>query len=208
METYLKYLFEGVIHFNKPTDNMRVVLKATFPNYKGKKFEVVVDNFPTKIDSYWDEGTRTYFSFFDIASKKIYDIGSNHPLFEPNKPRVYSNPLPGVILVSHIIFQGKDIGVTFYVLRDDYEWLAGAPQLNNSDQLTNNQKIVLYYTKSLKSSYAGIKDLRFHEANREKKISKEDWFDAKNWLIKNGYLNSAGAITIKGRNAMEGVNRV
>jgi len=205
IKTYEKYLNEGVIHVDKLTDAMKLVLKITFPSYRGRRFKVVVDDFPTSIDSYWDGGSKTTYSFFDISSKRIYNVGSNHPMFERDKPRTFSRPIQGVILVANSIFMGKDMGITFYVMQEDYEWLAGAPQLGDTKELTDNQKTVLYYTRSLKSSYAGIKNYRFSEANRDRKITLDDWNEAKDWLIKNGYLNSAGAITTKGRNAVQDI---
>jgi hypothetical protein len=205
MDTFEKYLNEGVINFDKPTDNMKLVLKTTFPSYTGRKIKIVVDDFPTRIDSYWDGGSKTTYSFFDISSKRIYNVGSNHPMFERDKPRTMSRPLLGVILVAHSIFMGKDTGITFYVMQEDYEWLAGSPQLEDPKELTDNQKIVLHYTKSLKSSYAGVKNYRFSEANRDRGIKLNDWNEAKDWLIKNGYLNAAGAITTKGRNVIQNI---
>ncbi len=191
---------------SKLTENMKKVLNGTFPNYKGRKFKVIEDKFPQSLDSYSDGGSRTYYSFFDIKTEKVVNLGSNHPFFEKEKPRHLGGALlNGVVLVSNSIFLGKDTGITFYVNKgDDYEWLVGKKEIA-TDELNRNQKIVLVYTRGYKSSYAGVKDNRYVEAFRSHQISKDDWYEAKNWLIQNMYLNKAGAITVKGKNAIMNV---
>jgi hypothetical protein len=97
------------------------------------------------------------------------------------------------------------MGVTLYINDEDSEWLMGQKALAEPE-LDRDKKIVLLYTRSRKSSYGGVSDYRFKEANSEAKITKEQWEDAKAWLIKNMYLNSAGAITVKGKNAITDIH--
>mgnify|MGYP003613316839 FL=1 len=178
---------------SKLTENMKKVLNGTFPNYKGRKFKVIEDKFPQSLDSYWDGGSRTYYSFFDIKTEKVVNLGSNHPFFEKEKPRHLGGALlNGVVLVSNSIFLGKDTGITFYVNKgDDYEWLVGKKEIA-TDELNRNQKIVLVYTRGYKSSYAGVKDNRYVEAFRSHQISKDDWYEAKNGLVQIMLLNRGG----------------
>lgn len=67
-------------------------------------------------------------------------------------------------------------------------------------RLSDDERTVLRYTQSLKSSYAGIKNYRFSESNRETGITLERWDAAKKNLIAGKFLNAVGAITDKGRN--------
>jgi hypothetical protein len=73
--------------------------------------------------------------------------------------------------------------------------------MDNAPELPWIEKTVLIFTKSLKSSYAGIKNYRYHEAHRESGITLAEWEAAKVSLIIKGFLNKAGAITVDGRNA-------
>lgn len=66
--------------------------------------------------------------------------------------------------------------------------------------LTYEEKIVLWATRSLKSSYAGISNYRFHEAQQFFRINRHQWEQAKGDAIRKGWLNKAGAITTAGRN--------
>lgn len=192
----------SVQHIDKLSENMKKVLSKTFPSYNGRKFEIEVNNFPEQLDSYWTDGSRTYYAFYDISSGREYNIPSNHPYFEKDKPRNLGGALlKGVVLVANIIFNGKDLGITFYINDEDYEWLYGQKAIPEPE-LEREKKIVLVYTRSRKSSYGGVSNYRFIEARNDTGITKEQWETTKEWLIKNMYLNSAGAITIKGKNAV------
>jgi len=189
-------------YIDKPADLgiFRKITAVCFPNYTGKKFSVSTD-VPSRIDSYWDGGSRTYYVFYDMTDGKTFNVGSNHPFFEPNKPRELSGLPQGTVLVAHSIFCGKDMGITIYVNPADLANYIPAP----SGDLPNDIITVLAFTRGLKPSYAGISDYRFHKANRRKQISRETWDAAKNAAISQGLLNKAGAITATGRNAIANI---
>jgi hypothetical protein len=106
----------------------------------------------------------------------------------------------GFVCVQHSIFCGKDTGVTIHVHPDNAPLLLPAPEA----ELTEDQKTLLLYTRCRKSSYAGISDYRFYDANHTKGIGRQNWDSAKAALIASGHLNKAGAITVKGKNAIDG----
>ena len=68
--------------------------------------------------------------------------------------------------------------------------------------LSDDEITVLKYTSSLKSSYAGIKNYRFHEAHRNTGISLDNWNTTKQALIDKKLLRKNGSITADGRNAI------
>jgi len=128
------------------------------------------------------------------------------PLFMasgPFNPRGASEcvPIPkNTLVVQHEHFQGHDMGLRVLVRPDEFDTLS----LPIKEEVNENEHIVLLATSSLKSSYAGISDYRFHEANRKHDISREDWNKAVASLQDKGLLNKAKAITTKGRNIVEG----
>ncbi len=67
------------------------------------------------------------------------------------------------------------------------------------NKLTDNENIVLIATRMYKSSYAGIKNYRYHEANNNTQINIDDYNEAKLSLIDKRLLNKAGAITKLGK---------
>lgn len=181
---------------DKPDETLRKIIAATFPSYRGRKFKLSTD-IPTRIDSYWSGGSKSSFSFYELSTGKVLDVASNHPFFEAGNPRELDGLPPGIILVKHSIFCGKDMGITVYANSGDL-----TPMLPPKAELTPHEKTVLEYTRSLKSSYAGIKNYRFVEAKRSTGIKLEEWEAAKATLIEKKLLNKRGAITPAGRNAI------
>lgn len=181
---------------DKPDQTIQKIVSATFPSYKGRKFRLST-NIPSRIDSYWSGGSRDSFVFYELNSGQVLDVHSNHPIFEAGRPRDLESLPAGVVLVKRSIFCGKDMGIVIYANINDL-----TPMIPAKVELSENEKIVLQHTKSLKSSYAGIKNYRFHEAHRKTKITIEEWDEAKQSLINRKLLNRAGAITASGRNAI------
>lgn len=69
-------------------------------------------------------------------------------------------------------------------------------------ELTVDEKIVLSATRSLKSSYNGLSNYRFHEASQTTGITQARWGAALGSLKARKLLNAAGAITDEGKNAI------
>ncbi|MGW8177472.1 MAG: hypothetical protein ACWGQW_01560 [bacterium] len=181
---------------DKPDETIRKIIAATFPSYRGKKIKLSTD-VPSRLDSYWDGGSRDYFGFYQLSTGTTYDVDSNHPFFESNRPRHLEKLPPGIVLVKHSIFCGKDMGITIYANNDDL-----TPMLPPKVELTPHEKIVLEYTRSYKASYAGVSNYRFVEAKRSTGIKLDEWEAAKALLIEKKLLNKRGAITPAGRNAI------
>lgn len=74
--------------------------------------------------------------------------------------------------------------------------------LEEEVKLSKAELVVLVATRSLKSSYAGISNYRFHEAQRQLGITLDQWERAKSSCISKGLLNARGAITTAGKNAV------
>lgn len=184
-------------YVEKPDQTIKAIADECF-GYKGKKFTISTD-IPSRIISCWDEGSRNYYAFYSLVNRKVIAVGDNHPMFT-NKPNHLEKLPERVLLVRHTILRGKDMGVTIYANQSDI-----APMLpKNEVELTSDEILVLSYTKQYKSSYAGISDLRYHEAKRTHGTSREAWLTAKESLIEKGLLDKRGAITAKGRNAVQG----
>jgi len=188
----------SVYYIVKPDDMIKKIISSTFPYYRGKKVKLS-SNIPKNLDSFWDGGSRNYYAFYSLVDGKVLTVQSNHPFFESDNPRVLKNLPFGLLLVEHTIYCGKDLGITIYVNADDMSKF----YLPASTELTRNEKIVLIATKTLKNSYAGISNYRFRKANYLTKISAKNWNTAKNSLIEKKFLAKNGAITPRGRNAIE-----
>lgn len=95
------------------------------------------------------------------------------------------------------------MGLTFYVNPSNAAALLPAPV-----ELSAHEKEVLNATRSYKSSYGGRDryDMAQSAAQYGKNAgafpSREQWEAAKAALMARGFLNKAGAITVKGKNAL------
>lgn len=182
-----------------PNEGTEALRKAAFPAYNGRKYRLTVTDTPlTSMLSYWSGGSRDYWVIVDLATMRAATVPENGSGFVPDLNNVESAmlPRPGFAVVCHSIFCGKDTGLTFYLHPDNAEKF-----LPPVVELSQQERIVLIATRSLKSSYAGISDYRFHEANRDTGITRQEWETAKADLIAKGMLNKAGAITTSGKNA-------
>ena len=174
-------------------------------NYCGKKFKAVItDTVTVPSDAgIWGGGSRDTFTFIEIATGRSIPSPCQDTAPWDNRRQEFSGTLPaGVAMVEHSIFCGKDMGLTFYLRPENAQKL-----LPERVELTAHQKIVLEATRSYKSSYAGQDRYQMasgyaYGPKRAEFPTRAEWEAAKAELIAQGYLNKAGAITTKGRNAL------
>lgn len=186
------------IYVDKPDATMQGIISAGAPRYNGKKITIHICD-PDQVhnlNSYWDSGYRDYFSFVRMADMKAMPIEQNGTPFDGKN---YSSKIPdGFALVCHSYNGSARNSLSITVNSNNAAGLLPAPK----EGLTEDEQIVLYFTSCLKPSYAGIKNFRFHEANRAKGITLDRWESAKQSCIAQKLLNAAGAITAEGRNAI------
>lgn len=201
-----------VIHFERPDQTTARIIAAAYPGYRGKKFRIEVCDYPIDVRSYWDGGSRDYFTFVNLSTLETAAMPAQSG-FDPKIAGAEAVTIPaGFACVRHSIFCGKDAGMTIMIGSANAAPLLPAP----AAELSFEQKLVLRYTAGRKSSYAGrdrcemarddlINDHRFNKekpmpASRE--AFRAQWEQAKASLVSAGLLNKAGAITAAGKNAI------
>ena len=175
-----------------PNPNLKELAKRVF-GYNGQKFQVEAAE-TVHVSSHWDGGSKTYYVVVQ-ADGSFTQLGECGGLFQP--PAYSLEITPETMVLAHVHFSGKDLGVRFYVHSSVFPKYLRADQ----DELPWAERVVLTATRSLKAYYAGDGNVRFHEANRTTGITQTQWDDAKQSLIEKRLLNKAGAITPDGRNA-------
>jgi len=100
------------------------IIQDCFPDYRGHKVRVT-NYIPLNLNSWWDGGSRTYYTFYQPSTHKTFQVHSNHPFFEANQPRVLNQEsIPeDVLLISHHIFCGKDCGIEIHIKPDQTKLL-------------------------------------------------------------------------------------
>jgi hypothetical protein len=172
------------------------IAKVAFPDYNGKKFSVAQFQGPMDLASNWDGGSKRYYAVVNLSTMRTAEVPESGTMHTGGTYRITTLP-PNMAVVAHSIFLGKDSGITIYVNQENLSKLLPKP-----DEVSWAEKVVLSATRSLKSSYAGVKDYRFREALKDTGITKAEWDAAKESLIKKKMLNAAGAITNDGKNAI------
>jgi hypothetical protein len=167
---------------------------SAFPGYKGKRFKIATASCFSPNLNHWEGGTRTYQVLISRRGERrqvpecgTMFVGSHGPIDIP----------PGFLIIEHSIFCGKDMGLTFLIRPDELDTLA----LPAPVDLTDDERTVLLYTRSRKSSYAG-RDRQQMAWDDGKRISPETWKVTQDALIAKGLLTKSTAITAKGLNAV------
>jgi len=182
----------NTIHLEKK--DIPIQILGAFP-YDGKKFKVTLSEKVELYGMFWDGGSRNEYRAVELATGKTIA-----PMWEATNPPQFGGPrqapiveLPkGVVIVEHSCFCGKDMGLTIHARPDDYQ-----PMLpSGNTELTEDEKKVINYTCSYKSSYGGISNYRQVQSG----LSLERWNVAKATCITKGLLDKRGAVTVKGRN--------
>lgn len=160
--------------------------------YTGQKFKAEVT---TKVSipptaGLWSGGSRDEYALIRLADGRSLDAAPHDaaPWSEMRKRREYELQ-PGFAVKRHTIFEGRDLGLTFYVHPSDAAAMLPAPV-----DLTDIEWNVLDIIGSFKSAYR-------EEERGRRGLRVADYDAAKNRLILRGFLTKIGAITPAGRNA-------
>lgn len=190
----------NTIHLRKD-DTVKAILAASFPDYKGTRIRAILTDSIVLSGTNWDEGSKTDYVFVRLNGMQAVPI--------PDAPYMHASPVhetpipipPGVVAVAH-----HRIGLWDYIAihanGSDVQPLLDKPQ----ESITEDEKTVLIATRSLKSSYAGVKNYRFQEANERRGITLSRWEAAKATLIEKKLLAKNGAITPEGKNLIGSEN--
>ena len=91
---------------------VRDILNATFPEYRGRKFKVEFAEIITFHNTNWGGGTKnTYVAVSSDGRAKR--LGVQAPWINPVEGKTMELPFE-VLVVMYTIFCGKDLGITIY----------------------------------------------------------------------------------------------
>jgi len=163
--------------------------------YNGQKFQLVIGETMQPNGMQWSGGSRNTYLAINLSTGQQRPIADPRP-YPDNQSGVPTITIPsGWVIRGHVMFQGKDLGLRFYVHPDNVAALLPA---QNAESLTHAQMVVLAATGRYKASYGGRKPRI--EAAAEHGVDLETFEAAKASLIETGHLRKNGSITPKGRN--------
>lgn len=165
--------------------------------YTGKTFRArVCESLTISAEAgLWSGGSRETYQAIELATGRAVPASDDMsaPWSDSRKERTITLR-SGFAVVASIMFKGKDLGLTFYVHPDDAIKLLPA----STEELTETEKKVLAVIRGLKSAYRADQFNRLGIKAAELEAIKAS-------LTKRDYLNKVGAITVKGRNASNGI---
>lgn len=210
-------------------------------SYTGRQFKAIItDSITVPQDAgVWGGGSRDTYRFVELSTGRSIASPCQKTAPWDSTRQEFNAPLPpGIAMVEHTMFCGKDLGLTFYVHPDSAAKLL--PDTSATQELTETQKLVLNATANyngkdryenskpygsmshdeVSARLAKVRELFAAKGNVKLQSGKMvaeriaeleswtnffpsriEWDTAKEDLITLGYLNKAGAITNKGRNA-------
>ena len=107
--------------------DVKHLIDATFPEYRGRKISLVSANEVLYFDLNWSGGTRNVYRTTTITGRPLNGAGEFNAAPPRNNPlEGQTLPLPsGYVCVQHSDFCGKDCGLTIYVNPNDMpKWLS------------------------------------------------------------------------------------
>ena len=161
--------------------------------YSGKTFRAQVCESVTipAQSGTWSGGSRDTYQAIELATGRAAVASDNVSApWDKERKDVTIALRSGFAVVKFTMFQGKDLGLTFFVHPDDAVKLLPA----SDDEVTPTERKVLAIIGGIKSGYRADYYRRAGITDGELEAIKAE-------LCKRGYLNKAGAITTKGRNA-------
>jgi len=100
--------------------SVKAVAKKAYPDYTGRKFFLEAQKLPLDTRSYWDGGSRDYFTFVRLSDMAVSQQVPAQSGYDRPISGLDSVMLPeGFVCVRHSFFCGRDCGLTVIVNPDN-----------------------------------------------------------------------------------------
>jgi hypothetical protein len=176
-------------------DEVIKVAKRAFPEYRGRTFRFKAFE-PMRLVSYWDGGSRDWYAFVNLLTGDVKPLGQ---FMQPSQLEALPE---NCVLVEHVIFCGKDLGLRVYAPAENIrKLLPVVPDI----ALTGDQLTVLKAIGHLKSAYRldQIRRQFRYGSPEEAKWTKEYYQSVVDTLKPLGLVSNNGGISNEGRNYLE-----
>lgn len=96
------------------TAQARPIVKATFPDYRGRKFSLEFTDRVCFYNVNWSGGSKNEYRLVNIDGRVGSLIGVNAAPWDNPVEGQTMDLMPDVLVVKHVYFCGKDLGITIY----------------------------------------------------------------------------------------------
>ncbi len=89
--------------------------------YKGNKFLLVITSQVSvpSTANVWDSGSRDTYSGIELETGRLVVLGSQEAPWSNHRSDRTFTMIPGIVVIRHTVFQGKDLGITIYAHPDN-----------------------------------------------------------------------------------------
>ncbi len=144
----------------------------------------------------WSGGTRELYFAVNLLNGESMELPGQRLYFDGRSKHI-ANLVPGLVIVRHSVFCGRDSGLTFYLHPSNATAMLPAP----TRELNAAERVVLYV------SSAYIAKVRREYAARAG-IDATAYDNAIASLQASGLMSKSKGLTVSGRNASRGLERV
>ena len=114
------------VQVKKTDPGIREIINATFPGWKGRKVWLEPE-ISHRVWDFWDGGSRDYTRFIDLSTMQVKSSSDIPSAARQKQGNCFNLPIteealpipPGIAVVIHSIFCGKEAGVTIKVHPDN-----------------------------------------------------------------------------------------
>lgn len=170
------------------------ILAMAFPGEIVREVHVEAREKVSFFGRHWSEGCRNTYACVKLDGSSCVRVPECSAFHKPDGLEGDVKMEPGIAVVCR-----HECRKTYWTITVHPDSMPKS--LPATVDLADDERIVLVATRSLKSSYGGISNYRFHEAKSVTGITQARWDAAKASLIARKLLNAAGAITMDGKNA-------
>lgn len=168
--------------------------------YTGRKFKVqIAERVTVPADAgLWSGGSRDVYTFVRLSDgASVKAPGQDGAPWDGRSARAYDLP-EGIAAVRATVFQGRDLGLTFYVRPDA---VAALIPSGEAPDLSREAQIVLRLAGEYVASYR-------RGAAEQQGIERKQYDRILDQLATAGLLKANGAITVQGRNVLATLPRI
>jgi hypothetical protein len=105
----------NTVKLTKIPDYLKQMISRAYPDYRGRKVSLCPQSYPLNVKSYWEGGSRSYFTFMNLATGQVQQMPAQSA-FDQQIKGSDSVMLPdGIACFERIYFCGKDLGIRIHL---------------------------------------------------------------------------------------------
>lgn len=177
----------------KADEIVRKIMRAAFPDWKGREVEIKPHDGTINLASYWSGGSRSFFAFVRLSDLKSMGVPAQSMFDRPITGIDRYRMMPGALVVEWSVYRGKRMTPIIYVHPENVSQVAlPAPAV----------ELDLIHALGLLVTRRYISAARYKEFNQWTNASKAQYEAVRVDLQAMGLLKKNNSLTTEGKNVV------